>query len=737
MNIFIMKRKLLMAVLMFLGLGGALSVNAQNFTGSAPANGAEIILYNVGTGAYINGSGIWGTQLCLLPNGQFFTLSGNGNTYYIENGKTHLGFGQGDDSEKLFNDNGKASFTFTKVGSTYKYNITTENKYIVAGALTEAIKLESSIEDTDENAQWMLITRKELEERFNIVASGTELGAASAEGTYLIPDPNFARGYVPNNTWIVDGGTVFNDYKEKTSNGKHVRVKPTGETVTYDNSSKGTAPKTGTKKVTYYGGIGYDSECKYARYTFTSGYPWNPTTNTYSEFWDEDAELLKQLSGKDTPDDQHINRYLGGLYTANIHGAGKVYMNKITAPVDGWYRISCKGFTTKTAKLYAKTTNGQTDKAQFRETDENTLVYTDATDTPATYAQAAVKLQKDEYAKGVMVYASAGKTIEFGIEETAELGTDETGEKVWACFDDFALYYLGVEKEPYFYLNEAETDMNLLKEQVCTNGTHGLYLQRKLTAGQWNSIILPINMTGRQIQSAFGEATKLSELKGIEVNDKYLIKFASVNLANKGIEAGKHYIIKPSSDKEKKTAGEYKFKRVQGNETLPANLPDQTLNPTDANPVYYIPSVTFSSLAKTDNGIIVSEGIPGNEETGSLVFKGTYTNQTNDIIPVGSFILASNGDWYHTQTKAYSVKGFRTWIETSNVPGGTEIAFEINGIQENGGTVTNIEGLEMQPATKHLKNIYDINGRIVRSNGTTEGLEKGIYIVNGKKVIVK
>ena len=49
-------------------------------------------------------------------------------------------------------------------------------------------------------------------------------------------------------------------------------------------------------------------------------------------------------------------------------------------------------------------------------------------------------------------------------------------------------------------------------------------------------------------------------------------------LANKGIEAGKHYIIKPSSDKEKKTAGEYKFKRVQGNETLPANLPDQTLN---------------------------------------------------------------------------------------------------------------------------------------------------------------
>lgn len=736
-----MKRKLLMAALMFLGLGGALSVNAQNFTGSAPTNGAEIILYNVGTGAYINGGGIWGTQLCLLPNGQFFTLSVEENTYYIKNGEKHLGFGQGDDTEKLFNDNGKASFTFTKVGSTYKYNIATKDKYLVAGALNEAIKLETSIEDTDENAQWMFITRTELENRFKTVASGTELGAASAEGTYLIPDPNFARGYTPNNTWYVydkvnNSTKTFNDYKATTSEGEHVRVKPTGETVTYESPQK-TAPETGTEKMTYYGGMGYDSECKYAISTFTSGYPWNPTTNTYSEYWDEDEELLKQLSGKDDPDKQHINRYLGGLYTANIHGAGKVYINTIKVPVDGWYRISCKGFTTKTAKLYAKTTNDQTDKAQFRETDENTLVYTDAPNAPATYAQAAVELQKDDYAKGVMVYAKAGNIIEFGIEETAELGEDETSEKVWACFDDFALYYLGVEKEPYFYFNETETSLTQLEEQVCTNGTHGLYLQRKLTTGQWNSIILPINMTGRQIQSAFGEATKLSELKGIEAYDKYLIKFTSVNLANKGIEAGKHYIIKPSSDKEKKTTGKYTFKRVKGDETLPANLPDQTISPTDANPVYYIPSVTFSSLTKTDNGIIVSEGVPGNEETGSLVFKGTFTNQTSDIIPAGSFILASNGDWYHTQTKAYSVKGFRTWIETSNVPNGAEIAFEINGIQENGGTVTSIEGLEMQPKTKHSKNVYDINGRILRSNGTTEGLEKGIYIVNGRKVIVK
>ena len=33
--------------------------------------------------------------------------------------------------------------------------------------------------------------------------------------------------------------------------------------------------------------------------------------------------------------------------------------------------------------------------------------------------------------------------------------------------------------------------------------------------------------------------------------------------------------------------------------------------------------------------------------------------------------------------------------------------------------------------------IYDLRGQLVRRNGTTEGLPAGIYVVNGKKVMVK
>ena len=33
--------------------------------------------------------------------------------------------------------------------------------------------------------------------------------------------------------------------------------------------------------------------------------------------------------------------------------------------------------------------------------------------------------------------------------------------------------------------------------------------------------------------------------------------------------------------------------------------------------------------------------------------------------------------------------------------------------------------------------VYSIDGRLVRTNGQIEGLQKGIYIMNGKKFIVK
>lgn len=49
--------------------------------------------------------------------------------------------------------------------------------------------------------------------------------------------------------------------------------------------------------------------------------------------------------------------------------------------------------------------------------------------------------------------------------------------------------------------------------------------------------------------------------------------------------------------------------------------------------------------------------------------------------------------------------------------------------------VDEIQDVELQPA---VANIYGMDGRLVRKDATsTEGLPKGMYIMNGKKLVVK
>ena len=52
---------------------------------------------------------------------------------------------------------------------------------------------------------------------------------------------------------------------------------------------------------------------------------------------------------------------------------------------------------------------------------------------------------------------------------------------------------------------------------------------------------------------------------------------------------------------------------------------------------------------------------------------------------------------------------------------------------------TGIEEIDMTPASvcKAQQNVYSLDGQLVHKGLSVEGLAKGIYIVNGKKVIIK
>lgn len=56
------------------------------------------------------------------------------------------------------------------------------------------------------------------------------------------------------------------------------------------------------------------------------------------------------------------------------------------------------------------------------------------------------------------------------------------------------------------------------------------------------------------------------------------------------------------------------------------------------------------------------------------------------------------------------------------------------GIDDN---TTGIDGTFVTPQAPKVGNIYTVNGQLVRCNSTAAGLARGVYIMNGIKLIVK
>ena len=84
------------------------------------------------------------------------------------------------------------------------------------------------------------------------------------------------------------------------------------------------------------------------------------------------------------------------------------------------------------------------------------------------------------------------------------------------------------------------------------------------------------------------------------------------------------------------------------------------------------------------------------------------------------------------------------------LPNETKVLFNANGqagsksiiaysIDDEGGNTTGIDEMEFSaPVVRQAQqNVYSLNGQMIRKGVSTVGLPKGIYIVGGKKLIVK
>lgn len=302
-------------------------------------------------------------------------------------------------------------------------------------------------------------------------------------------------------------------------------------------------------------------------------------------------------------------------------------------------------------------------------------------------------------------------------------GTPDVDEPADDCKQDLVF-------QENVHLNEKST--KTYKENLT------MYFQRSFVVrdenddnDKWNSLIMPVSLTKAQFTQAFGETAQLAQANKVyEANNgNLIIGFSLVketDAQSPYLVANKPYIIK--------VAKEFVEKH-----TIAEKNPLQTI---DAGPltgqVYTVDnslaaggiSYTYDD-AKANNPVSfdfhVDAAITTKWGMTDLKFKGSYDNHQN--LDADNYIW-NNGMLYHLTKTNHWMKGYRCWLTPTwvNSENAKRLTFGFGD-----GETTGVDVPFADISTNNTK-VYNLNGQRVDN---MLGVQPGIYIVNGKKVVVK
>lgn len=255
-----------------------------------------------------------------------------------------------------------------------------------------------------------------------------------------------------------------------------------------------------------------------------------------------------------------------------------------------------------------------------------------------------------------------------------------------------------------------------------------MYFKRTFVPGQWNSVILPVNLTKAQFVEAFGATAKLSEAREVyQDNQNLVIGFKPVvetfvGDQNVYLQAHKPYIIWV----DEATVADHKNKTWTTNDvgsiTGEIYMVRKTTEGVGVNFTY------DETMGKpSTEGFEFNPFITNNQGLESLLFKGGYDNHQS--LAIGDYGW-NEGNLYHLKKEHY-MKGYRCWLTptwASASQSQTTLSFGFGQ-----GDVTGLETVPSADEQGELK-VFNLQGQRLSS---LEGVQPGIYIVNGKKMVVK
>lgn len=211
---------------------------------------------------------------------------------------------------------------------------------------------------------------------------------------------------------------------------------------------------------------------------------------------------------------------------------------------------------------------------------------------------------------------------------------------------------------------------------ICVKGAK-VIVNRAYTAGKLGTICLPFDLSAEQIAEAFGSGTRV-----------------------------------------------YAFDNITG-ETMDFKQVHEIMG---AVPYLIRPTASVDSIVVSNISIVESTTQPypfthQNEQNESYTLAGTFSPYLLNTDGTELYIT-TDGKAKRPSDTGNRMKGYRAYIILPSAD--AEVKVNVDG------DVTSIE--DIHPATPQRVNVYNTNGQLI--SHTTDHLPKGIYIVNGKKLVI-
>ena len=709
-----------------------------------------VYLYNVGAKKFLSVGGMWGTHASLdvTPYPIYMFWNVNSKTYCLESkvhgSVEHPYLGIDTRHNQVFMDqkaNERCIVNFVQAkdysenNKVYLVRIgnTTTLGYLTAypNDMSKLCDYEKNLaaEGSQEykNQEWKVITKAEYYQIFDIAPANMK---AAVDASFLIACPDFRANDADSKQWKIIGKNQPIDVNS------HVYF---GDEKMYKSYDKVEA--TGSKAWT---GYNENHQRDYGQYFYCytkglRGFEFYQDIEVHKAGW-----YLLRCNGFSTANssDAGNGKPLASLFITELDAEGK--------PIDAKYSTS--------------TLNGISQDDAYQLANEHEKAGIGYAFIEGKYENQVQICIEDKDGNKVSKDNPVKLRIGFFVDPTREGATEADANELTAV-DNFKLLYAGPRRNPELVLDEESTDLRYLTMATDEYQNSVLHLKRHLNANMWNSLILPVDLTRGQTKRTFGDAVKVARLAALTENS---VQFVTVEPKNDDavmVTAFEPYIVYPPYTETKSAAytvehfytseGEDNSSWLGKDYQSSSDEKNRLTKTIDAN--HY--DITMVSLDRKKLKEMVDfdtweskTTFPGSGPQGTMVCKGTLAKTyDNGKIIKGRDDL--NGDFFMYQGKLiqvpsgdkdgeryqYGLKAFRCWFElSSNTTHGNSLSLMIDGVEDSTTSIDDIHGSSNSTSYKRgIEGVFNMHGQMVRRDNSLEGLPKGMYVVNGKKVIIK